>query len=57
MVAIDHLSFSLAEKLRFNKWVKQYCQPAYKLITRHAVRKKLLKLYKTLKNELLNYFQ
>ena len=57
MVAVDHLSFSFAEKLGFNKWIKEHCQPAYKPITRHTVRKNLFKLYKNLKKELLNYFQ
>ena len=57
MVAVDHLSFSFAKKLGFNKQVKEHCQPTYKPITRHTVRKFFLKLYKNLKNELLNYFQ
>ena len=32
MVVVDHLSFSFAEKLGFNKWIKEHCQPAYKPI-------------------------
>ena len=56
MIVVDHLSFSFLKKLGFNKWIKEHCQPAYKPITRHTVRKNLFKLYKNLKKELLNYF-
>ena len=41
-VCIDQLAFNFGEKVGFNRFIKNYVQPAYKPISRKVVKTKII---------------